>query len=191
MYSWLVTFAWLLAIVYSTIPAYWLLVHPFVNLWRRRRAPLRQVGPLWMLLWLLAGLATRPWVHVHLYRSPLAWIPGGLFLFAAGLLYRGARPGFSLDQMIGRSELEPQKHVQRLVTTGLRGRMRHPLYLAAVCVLIGLSLGTGSQALVALTLFALPAFVLMIRLEERELEQRFGDDYRVYKQRVPLFPRLR
>lgn len=188
MDSWLVTFLWGVAIVYATIPAYWLLVHPWVGFWRRRGAALRQVGPLWMLLWLVAGLATRPWVHLHLYRSPLAWIPGGLLLLAAGFLYRGARPGFSLDQMVGRSELEPQKHEQRLVTTGLRGRMRHPLYLAAICILIGLALGTGSQAILALTLFALPAFALMIRMEERELEQRFGDEYRAYKQRVPFFP---
>ena len=69
--------------------------------------------------------------------------------------------------------------------------MRHPLYLAHLCDLVGLTLGTGSVALFALTAVALPTGALMIWMEERELERRFGDDYRAYKQRVPLFPGLR
>ena len=106
-------------------------------------------------------------------------------------VYSRARRDFSQDQVLGRSELEPEKHEQRLVTTGLRGRMRHPLYLAHLCDLVGLTLGTGSLALFALTAFALPTGALMIWMEERELERRFGDDYRAYKQRVPLLPGLR
>ncbi len=191
MYNLLVTACWLAAIVYATIPAYWLLVHPFVDFWRARGATLKRVGPLWALLWLLAGLATYPWLRVFLYRTPLAWLPGGLFILAALAIYYRARHGFSMDQVLGRSELEPDKHEQRLVTTGLRARMRHPLYLAHFCDLLGFTIGTGSLALFALTTFALPTGALMIWMEERELERRFGDDYRAYKRRVPLFPGLR
>ncbi|HUK88658.1 MAG TPA: hypothetical protein VLT85_13405 [Terriglobales bacterium] len=191
MYSALVTLCWLVAIVYATIPAYWLLVHPFVDFWRARAATLKRVGPLWALLWLLAGLATYRWVHVFLYRTPLAWVPGGLLIAAALALYSGARHGFSMDQVLGRSELQPHKHEQRVASAGLRGRMRHPLYLAHLCDLVGLTIGTGSLALFVLTAFALPTGALMIWMEERELERRFGDDYRAYKQRVPLFPGLR
>ena len=190
-YGIVVTLSWLVAIVYATIPAYWLLVHPFVDFWRARAATLRRVGPLWVLLWTLAGLATWRWLHLFLYRTPLAWIPGGLLILTALALYFGARHGFTMDQVLGRSEIEPGKHEQRLVTTGLRGRMRHPLYLAHLCDLVGLTIGTGSVALFALTAFALPTGALMIWMEERELERRFGDDYRAYKQRVPLFPGLR
>lgn len=191
MYNVLLTIAWAIAIVYATIPSYWLLVHPFIDFWRARGATLRRVGPLWLLLWLLAGLVTRPWLHLFLYRTPLAWIPGGLLILTALAVYYGARPGFSRDQVLGRSELEPHKHEQRLVTAGLRSRMRHPLYLAHLCDLLGFTIGTGSVALFALTAFALPTGALMIWMEERELERRFGDDYRAYKQRVPLFPGLR
>ncbi|HXZ28046.1 MAG TPA: hypothetical protein VEG08_08620 [Terriglobales bacterium] len=191
MYSLFLIFCWLIAIVYATVPAYWLLVHPFVDFWRARAATLKRVGPLWVLLWGLAGIGTWRWLHVFLYRTWLAWIPGGLLIAAALALYSGARHGFSMDQVLGRSELEPHKHEQRLASAGLRGRMRHPLYLAHLCDLLGLTIGTGSLALFVLTAFALPSGALMIWLEERELERRFGDDYRAYKQRVPLFPGLR
>jgi protein-S-isoprenylcysteine O-methyltransferase Ste14 len=191
VYSAFLTFCWLISIVYATIPAYWLLVHPFVDFWRARAATLRRVGPLWVLLWGLAGLATWRWLHVFLYRSLLAWVPGGLLIATAVAIYFGARHGFTMDQVLGRSEIEPGKHEQRLVTAGLRGRMRHPLYLAHLCDLVGLTIGTGSLALFVLTAFALPTGALMIWMEERELERRFGDDYRAYKQRVPLFPGLR
>ncbi len=191
MYNLLVTLCWLIAIVYATIPAYWLLVHPFVDFWRARRATLKLVGPLWMLLWLLFGLATWPWLDFLLYRSGLAWLLGGLLILTALAIYYGSRRDLTLDQVLGRSELEPAKHEQRLATTGLRGRMRHPLYLAHLCDLVGLTIATGSLALFALTFVALPTGALMIWMEERELERRFGADYRAYKQRVPLFPGLR
>jgi protein-S-isoprenylcysteine O-methyltransferase Ste14 len=43
----------------------------------------------------------------------------------------------------------------------------------------------------ALTAFALISGVLMIRMEDAELEQRFGEQYREYRSRVrSIVPRL-
>ena len=55
------TVAWVLAIIYATIPCYWLLVHPHIDFWRARKVRLSMVGPLWVLLWLAAGAIT--WRH--------------------------------------------------------------------------------------------------------------------------------
>jgi protein-S-isoprenylcysteine O-methyltransferase Ste14 len=177
---------WFVAIVYATVPSYWLIVHPFVGWWRARRARLSAVGPIWFLLWVIAALATRRLLHLFLYTTAFAWIPGGLLVLAAILLYSQARRDFSTDQVLGRSELEPDKHEQRLVTTGIRGRVRHPYYLAHTCNLLGITIGTGSAALYALALFGALTGVVMVRVEERELEQRFGAAYREYKKKVPL-----
>jgi len=42
-----------------------------------------------------------------------------------------------------------------------------------------------------LTVFAVVTGAFMIRLEERELEQRFGEEYRKYREGVPaVLPRM-
>ncbi len=180
---------WLLGCVYSTIPAYWFLVHPLADFWRRRKASLKGVGPAWPLLWVAAGAITAPWRHVPLYRQPWTWLPGVVLIGCAMYVYVHARRGFSTDQVLGRSELEPEKHEQRLVTQGIRGRIRHPYYLAHLLHLSGWVIGTGSVAVAALWIFGVVTGALMLPLEERELVRRFGDAYREYQRRVPaLFP---
>jgi protein-S-isoprenylcysteine O-methyltransferase Ste14 len=47
------------------------------------------------------------------------------------------------------------------------------------------SIGTGLAVLYALTVFAAVTGVVMIRLEDKELEQRFGEEYRRYRSHVP------
>ena len=142
-------------------------------------------------MWIVAGVITWPWRHVTLYSTPWTWIPAG-FLFAAGLIfYRTGSRNFSRAQLGGRPELEPGRHEQRLITSGIRTRVRHPIYLAHLCELLGWSLGSGLAAVYALTAFAVITGVVMIRHEDRELEERFGEFYRKYKRAVPaIIPRL-
>ncbi len=166
------------------IPSYWLLVHPLTGYWRRRGATLKHVGPLWLGLWVVAGLATARWRHSLLYSAIWTWVPALALIGAAFYVYSVARQDFSEDQLFGRSELEPHKHEQRLVTAGIRARVRHPYYLAHLLHLTGWALGTGSIAVIALELFAIITGAVMLPLEERELEQRFGDSYRVYRART-------
>jgi protein-S-isoprenylcysteine O-methyltransferase Ste14 len=53
------------------------------------------------------------------------------------------------------------------------------------------SLGTGLAVCYALTAFALLSGAVMTNLEDKELEQRFGEDFRQYKSSVPaIVPRL-
>jgi len=172
---------WLLGCVYSTIPAYWFLVHPFAALWRKRKISLKHVGWVWPLLWVLAGAITVQWRHISLYREPLTWVPGVALIAVAMYVYSRARRDFSEDQVLGRSELEPEKHEQRLVTTGIRSRIRHPYYLAHLCHLLGWTVGTGSAVLCGMSAFAVVTGAVMIQMEERELEQRFGDEYHRYQ----------
>ena len=180
------TLAWLAALVYSTIPSFWLAIHPHVESWRsRRRSPYRVLVPMWIGMWVVAGAITWPWRHVTLYSAPAAWIPA-VALFAAGFaLYKNGGRNFSGAQLGGRPELEPGRHDQRLVTSGIRGRVRHPIYLAHLCELLGWSVGSGLAVGYALTAFAVITGAVMIQHEDRELEERFGEAYREYRRRVP------
>ena len=70
----------------------------------------------------------------------------------------------------GLAELELGQHEQRLVITGIRTQVRHPIYLGHLCEVMGWTLGTGSLALCGLLVFAVITGAIMIRKEDAELE---------------------
>jgi len=191
MWSPLRTAGWLLAIVLSTVPAFWLLVHPRAEYWRNRRgARFRILGLLWVAMWAAVAAVTWPWQHVLFYDNVFSWLLAAPF-FAAGIyLYYRGRVSFSFAQLIGRPEVHGDRFEQRLVTTGIRARVRHPVYLGHLCELIGWSLGTGLAVIYILTGFAILTGAIMIRMEDDELERRFGEPYRQYRISTPaLIPR--
>lgn len=58
--------------------------------------------------------------------------------------------------------------------------------------MIGWSMGTGLLVCWILTGLAISTGTVMIRLEDGELEKRFGDEYRKYRKSVgAVFPRFR
>jgi|SRR5580704_10024340 protein-S-isoprenylcysteine O-methyltransferase Ste14 len=186
MLSLLRTIAWIACIVYSTIPAFWLVIHPRVDFWRsRRRSPYRILLPLWIGMWLFLAAITAPLRSVLLYANSYAWIPA-VGLFCAGLLlYKFAHTEFTLTQLGGLPEVLPSHSEQRLITTGVRARVRHPVYLGHLCEMLAWSLATGLAVCWALTAFAIASGAVMITLEDKELENRFGEEYRQYRSKVP------
>ena len=94
-------------------------------------------------------------------------------------------------QLGGLPEVMSGHHEQRLATSGIRAHVRHPVYLGHLCEMMAWSVGTGLLVCYVLTVFAVISGAIMVRLEDRELEQRFGEDYRAYRQRVPaILPRI-
>jgi protein-S-isoprenylcysteine O-methyltransferase Ste14 len=186
MLSFVRTVGWLFAIVLSSIPAFWLLVHSQAEYWRNRRgARFRILGLSWIAMWVGVGAVTWRWRHAVLYDNPLSWLAAAPFLITGLYLYHRARATFSFDQLIGRPEVEGEKFDQRLVTTGIHARVRHPVYLGHLCELIGWSIGTGLAVIYILTGFAMVTGALMIRMEDDELERRFGESYREYRSSTP------
>jgi protein-S-isoprenylcysteine O-methyltransferase Ste14 len=162
------TLGWLACVVYSTIPMFWLMVHPRAHLWREgERSPFRVLVPAWIVTWIGVGALTGPWRAAAFYSTLWMWLPAAL-LFAVGIfMYSQAGAHFSWAQLGGLPEVRSGNQDQRLVTAGIRSRVRHPVYLAVI---------TGA---------------VMIRMEDEELEKRFGEEYRAYRLRVPaVLPRL-
>jgi protein-S-isoprenylcysteine O-methyltransferase Ste14 len=113
-------------------------------------------------------------------------------LFACGVyLYSQAGKNFSAKQLGGIPEVHRYSPEQKLVTDGIRARVRHPVYLAHLCEMVGWSLGTGLAVCWGLTAFAVITGAMMIRMEDEELQQRFGEPYVAYRNSVPaVLPRL-
>jgi protein-S-isoprenylcysteine O-methyltransferase Ste14 len=184
---------WIACVVYSTIPGFWLLIHPRAEYWRSRsQSPYKILLPVWIGMWVLVAALIAPWRTIPLYESNWLWIPAAL-LFSAGLvLYKLSHHHFSLAQLGGLSEILRGHREQRLATTGIRAHVRHPVYLGHLCEMLAWSVGTGLVVCWALTAFAIVTGALMIRMEDRELEKRFGEDYRRYRSAVPsVLPKLR
>jgi protein-S-isoprenylcysteine O-methyltransferase Ste14 len=142
-------------------------------------------------MWVICGLMTFPWRHVQLYRTSWSWIPGAI-ISAAGLwIYKSSGAGFSARQLGGVPEILEGHLEQRLVISGIRNRVRHPIYLGHFCEMLAWSIGTGLAVCYGLMVFALITGAIMIRLEDAELEKRFGVEYREYRKKVPaLLPRM-
>jgi protein-S-isoprenylcysteine O-methyltransferase Ste14 len=92
----------------------------------------------------------------------------------------------------GWRELYRARQQNRLVTNGLYAVVRHPQYT-------GLFLGLFGEGVVHWpTIFSVAifpvivlAYSLLARSEEKRVLAQFGDEYRAYQRRVPMFiPRL-
>jgi protein-S-isoprenylcysteine O-methyltransferase Ste14 len=79
----------------------------------------------------------------------------------------------------------------RLVTTGLYAYTRNPQYIGFLLITLGLNI----QWLTIITFLLWPALVLLYyrlaKMEEKEIEAKFGDEFRAYRKAVPRFlPRI-
>lgn len=192
MTQWLNLCGWIACVIYSTIPSFWLLIHPRADYWRlRKRSPYLVLLPVWISKWILLAWLTSRWRHSTLYTTPWAWIPA-IVLFSTGIwIYTQSVQQFSISQLSGLPEVLRNHRQQRLVTSGIRSHVRHPVYLAHLCEMLAWSVGTGLAVCFALTAFAMITGAIMIQLEDAELEQRFGKEYRAYRETVPaVLPRI-
>jgi len=188
----LLTLAWLACVVYSTIPSFWFMVHPRAERWRSRAgSPFRVLVPAWVGMWIGVGCLTGPWRQVRLYSTPWSWLPAAALFVAGIFLYSQSGAHFSWRQLGGLPEVLPNQREQRLVTTGIRSRVRHPVYLAHLCEMLAWSIGTGLAVCWSLTAFAIVTGAVMIRMEDAELEKRFGTEYSRYQRSVPaVLPKI-
>jgi protein-S-isoprenylcysteine O-methyltransferase Ste14 len=76
----------------------------------------------------------------------------------------------------------------RLVTCGIYARVRNPIYVAFVLLLLAIAFAATADWLIATTaLFAIVIHYGVVGREERYLEVRFGDEYRAHMARVPRY----
>ena len=190
------TLGWLACVVYSTIPLFWLMVHPRAHVWREREgSPFRVLVPAWIVMWFGVGALTEPWRNLTIYSTAWSWIPAAV-LFAIGIfIYFRAGAHFSWAQLGGlpevRNNVRNGRDDDRLITTGIRAHVRHPIYLAHLCEMLAWSVGTGLLVCWLLTAFAVATGAVMIRMEDAELQRRFGEDFSQYRRRVrAVFPRV-
>ncbi len=180
--------AWVLGSIYASVPVFWLGIHPFASYWRNLPAsPYRLLAPAWALEIGVILAATWPWHGERIYESSIAWVPA-LMLFACGAsLYYQVHRFFSPTKLIGKPQLRSDSRENELVIEGIHARMRHPTYLAHLSMMAAFTVASGLLVLYVLLPMTLVTGAWMIRQEDRELEERFGEEFREYKRRAPAF----
>jgi protein-S-isoprenylcysteine O-methyltransferase Ste14 len=72
----------------------------------------------------------------------------------------------------------------RLVTLGSYAMSRNPMYVGWTGIYLGMALAANTRWLIFLSPMLLALVHFTTLAEERELENRFGDNYRAYMRRV-------
>lgn len=108
-----------------------------------------------------------------------------ILIVSAGLLL----VGFTL---IALGWKEVYRGAGGLVTGGLYSRLRHPQYLGLILVIAACLIQWPTVLTIILAPFMIARYLLLAQEEDRDLEARFGEEFKRYKQRVPgLLPLTR
>jgi protein-S-isoprenylcysteine O-methyltransferase Ste14 len=129
----------------------------------------------------LLGVWLDTLLGVRRIKSPIA-AGGGWVSLAVGVLLRVWATFHFYERRMKVIALSPQEH---LITTGPYRFSRNPLYLGGnVFAFFGTSLILGTVSGLFLVAGHLPLMDMFVRREERQLEQKFGDEWVRYKRRV-------
>jgi protein-S-isoprenylcysteine O-methyltransferase Ste14 len=128
-------------------------------------------------------LFSLPWFFL---KSEIWIIFSGLILLGVGfpLMYLTSRT-LSVYRALGK-EIYQDRTQSQLVTTGIYSYTRNPLYLSSSILFLGWTLLTRFTPLIIITLLFMILFVRVAKWEEKELAERFGQEYLEYKNRVPF-----
>ena len=132
-------------------------------------------GCMFIAAFLLAGLARRfGWPTLPAWVS---WAAAAVFLFGYGLFAEVLRENAYLSRTV-----EVQEG-QELVSTGLYGVVRHPMYMSTLLLFFSMPLILGSLPSFLVMLLYLPIIAKRIRNEEEVLSAGLPG-YEAYKQKV-------
>jgi len=196
-------------VVAATVWAYWAYVGAMIVRVRRRTRKLSGIVPsqgieqlmwivwvplvvAWMLLpYVAASSSNPPWrlpdMAHQLPLLMLRWAAAAAGLVCLGLsIHCWRRMGRNW-----RMAVAPDQNTE-LVTTGLYGLVRHPIYALSIALMLCTLVVVPTTPVLAMALVHISLMLAKARNEERFLASRHGDVYRRYMQRTGRFmPRLR
>jgi len=128
------------------------------------------------LLPLLAWSISKP-INMEI---PFHQILGGLISLIGLYFMRKAFQSFDMAEFLGlKSDGDAL-----LVTKGMYGYVRHPLYFASILLIGGLFLLFPSHTMLMVMLVSYVYIIIGSKLEERKLRKQFGQPYKDYAKQV-------
>ena len=183
---------WLALLTLVMVPPFmvvWFVVHPLIRFWRRL-GPLKTytfVGFFLLLaMWLLYTLRDQMMRVSFGVNWVLVILAIQIFLISmliGFLRMRHLKP----STMIGLLEVRGEGDPGNLLTEGIYSLIRHPRYVEVWLGLLAIALFTNYLAMYILVIVFIPMIYGVVLLEERELKERFGQQYEKYCAEVPRF----
>jgi len=78
-------------------------------------------------------------------------------------------------------QLRGFESIDHLITTGLFSIIRHPMYMGFILWIVGWGLFHGASLSLAAGLLGIGSILFWRRLEDKDLQARYGEQYRTYR----------
>jgi len=123
------------------------------------------------------------WARIPL--SPYSNFVGGAILLGGWIFH-------AYCHRVHKQAHERSQQIEGLVTTGVFSKIRHPMYLSLILMVLGLAIAWGVVWMLLLSLLFSALTVLTTIKEEEFLLRRFGHQYEEYMHAVPwrLIPKI-
>ena len=179
----------LLVITLPPAILWWYVIHPFVGFWRK-------IGPYVtytvMTVFFLATVAGLYWVRDALVLTDLgtSWITVGvaaaLVIPTIWIAIRRAKY-LSFSILVGAPELDADGSGGELLNEGIYAVIRNPRYVEVVLGSLAYAAFANYLGGYIMALLAIPGIHAIVVFEEKELTERFGEEYEAYKASVPRY----
>ncbi|USG61832.1 isoprenylcysteine carboxylmethyltransferase family protein [Sneathiella marina] len=121
-----------------------------------------------------------------------AWVQGKIgspYMLAVGTIITVVGAIFLLKSVrkheTSGTNVEPWKPTTALITDGLHKYSRNPIYVAMAVTYLGIAIAASSLVAIVLLFFCLLLIrIFVIAKEEAYLEDKFGEEYLQYKEKV-------
>ncbi len=156
---------------------------------QQRLVALAVEGVFFLLILPLALIALGSFLDQWLRWAPILYAPinlllGGLLIVVGWLL---AAWSIYIQFTLGRGTPVPLMATQKLIVQPPYTYCRNPMALGAIVMYLGVAVLFGSSSAAALVLLGAALLLTYIkRVEEKEMELRFGQEYVAYKRRTPF-----
>lgn len=172
-------------VIMPVVITFWVVIHGGSKVWRKRSPEMAySVAGFFIVIAILLAISFRSELMGRdLGFNLLFFIVGALIYISSFVLWRPVKRHLDFKTFAGVPEITNTRI--ELIQDGPFSIVRHPRYLMVAIGVAGWCLMSHYAGVYLVGILSIVGLFLVVRLEEKDLLERFGDDYRAYQKRVP------
>jgi protein-S-isoprenylcysteine O-methyltransferase Ste14 len=179
----------LLAVSMPPAVLLWFAIHPFSRFWRGLGLAwtysILSVPTLLLMAWVIVE---RRWIMAVDFGTSYWTIALAVVVVGLGSVIAVKRKRhLTFAIMAGAPQLSEKRYPGTLLTEGIYGKIRHPRYVEVTLFVLAYALFGNHLAGYVISIMTVVCLYPVVLMEERELLERFGEEYAEYARRVPRF----